>query len=68
LVLLCSSHHTLVHEGKLSVRMHAGKLEFRNASGLDHRRMPLWDGARLELDVVVSAMLLSERCHGAGAT
>jgi hypothetical protein len=93
LVLLCSSHHTLVHEGKLAVCMHEGKLEFRNASGLeihavptrtdnldeierwlrttesdlDHRGMPLWDGSSLDLDVVVSAMVLSERWHDAVA-
>jgi hypothetical protein len=34
LVLLCPSHHTLVHEGQLFVQVHDGKLEFRNAYGL----------------------------------
>jgi hypothetical protein len=34
LVLLCPSHHTLVHEGQLFVQVHSGKLEFRNAYGL----------------------------------
>jgi hypothetical protein len=35
LVLLCPSHHTLVHEGQLSVDVRDGKLEFRNAYGLE---------------------------------
>jgi hypothetical protein len=34
LVLLCPSHHTLVHEGQLFVQVHDAKLEFRNAYGL----------------------------------
>jgi hypothetical protein len=34
LVLLCPSHHALVHEGKLSVDVHDGRLEFKNAYGL----------------------------------
>jgi hypothetical protein len=34
LVLLCPSHHTLVHEGQLLVGIQDGKLEFRNAHGL----------------------------------
>jgi hypothetical protein len=33
LVLLCSSHHTLVHEGQLHVSIRDGKLEFRNGHG-----------------------------------
>ncbi len=35
LVLLCPSHHTLVHEGQLRVDVRDGKLEFRNAYGLE---------------------------------
>jgi hypothetical protein len=34
LVLLCPSHHALVHEGQLSVGVREGKLEFKNAYGL----------------------------------
>jgi hypothetical protein len=34
LVLLCPSHHTLVHEGQLFVEVHDGRIEFRNAYGL----------------------------------
>jgi hypothetical protein len=34
LVLLCPSHHALVHEGQLFVNVHEGRIEFRNASGL----------------------------------
>jgi hypothetical protein len=34
LVLLCPSHHTLVHEGQLFVAVCDGRIEFRNARGL----------------------------------
>ncbi len=34
LVLLCPSHHALVHEGQLSVDVCDGKIEFKNAYGL----------------------------------
>jgi hypothetical protein len=34
LVLLCPSHHGLVHDGKLAIAVREGKLEFRNATGL----------------------------------
>jgi hypothetical protein len=34
LVLLCPSHHALVHEGQLFVAVRDGKIEFRNARGL----------------------------------
>jgi hypothetical protein len=34
LVLLCPSHHGLVHEGQLFVDVHDGRIEFRNAYGL----------------------------------
>jgi hypothetical protein len=34
LVLLCPSHHTLVHEGQLSVDVNDGKIGFWNARGL----------------------------------
>jgi hypothetical protein len=34
LILLCPSHHTLVHEGQLFVNVHDGKIEFRNVHGL----------------------------------
>jgi hypothetical protein len=34
LVLLCPTHHTLVHEGQLQVEVHEGRIEFRNAYGL----------------------------------
>jgi hypothetical protein len=40
LVLLCSSHHTLVHEGQLLVELVDGKVEFRNAHGLKIRPAP----------------------------
>jgi hypothetical protein len=40
LVLLCPSHHTLVHEGQLSVELREGKVEFRNAYGLEIRPIP----------------------------
>ncbi len=40
LVLLCPSHHALVHEGKLSVDMHEGQLEFKNAYGLPIPTVP----------------------------
>jgi hypothetical protein len=40
LVLLCSSHHTLVHEGQLLVEVVDGKVEFRNAHGLKIRSAP----------------------------
>ncbi len=33
LVLLCPTHHTLVHEGELFVDVHEGKIEFRTANG-----------------------------------
>lgn len=35
LVLLCPTHHSLVHEGQLFVESRDGKLEFRNAYGLE---------------------------------
>jgi hypothetical protein len=34
LVLLCPSHHALVHEGQLFVHVHEGRIEVRNAHGL----------------------------------
>lgn len=40
LVLLCPSHHTLVHEGQLFVAVNAGKIEFRNAYGLKLNSAP----------------------------
>jgi hypothetical protein len=40
LVLLCPSHHTLVHEGQLGVAVCDGKLEFRNGDGLEIRPAP----------------------------
>ncbi len=40
LMLLCPSHHALVHEGKLSVGVHDGKLEFENAYGLTIPTVP----------------------------
>jgi hypothetical protein len=40
LVLLCPSHHTLVHEGQLFVEVHDGKIEFRNAYGLKLHAAP----------------------------
>jgi hypothetical protein len=40
LVLLCSSHHALVHEGQLHVAVQDGKVEFRNARGLQIRPAP----------------------------
>jgi hypothetical protein len=40
LVLLCPSHHTLVHEGQLLVEMLNGNIEFRNAHGLEIRPAP----------------------------
>jgi hypothetical protein len=40
LVLLCPSHHTLVHEGQLFVEVHEGRIEFRNAYGLKLHQAP----------------------------
>jgi hypothetical protein len=40
LVLLCPSHHTLVHEGQLFVDVNEGKIEFRNAYGLKLPTVP----------------------------
>jgi hypothetical protein len=40
LVLLCPSHHTLVHEGQLRVGVRDGKLEFRNGYWLEIRPAP----------------------------
>jgi hypothetical protein len=40
LVLLCPSHHTLVHEGQLFVELREDKLEFRNVYGLEIRPVP----------------------------
>jgi hypothetical protein len=40
LVLLCPSHHTLVHEGHLVVEVVDGKVEFRNVHGLQIRPAP----------------------------
>jgi hypothetical protein len=87
LVLLCPSHHALVHEGQLHVEVHAGRIEFRNAYGLklhpapersddleamdhylrtaepgfDRDGTPLWDGSRLDLDLVLSWMFAVEK-------
>jgi hypothetical protein len=87
LVLLCPSHHTLVHDGQLFVDVHEGRIEFRNAYGLklhpapersedleaidhwlrtaepgfDRDGTPLWDGSRLDLDLVLSWMFAAER-------
>jgi hypothetical protein len=41
LALLCPSHHALVHEGQLFVQVREGKLEFRNAYGLEIRPAPV---------------------------
>jgi hypothetical protein len=49
LVLLCPSHHTLVHEGQLFVGVREGKIEFRNAHGLEIRPAPQRGG---DLDAV----------------
>jgi hypothetical protein len=93
LVLLCPSHHMLVHEGQLFVDVHAGKIEFRNVHGLklhpapersgdleaidhwlrtaepgfDRDGYPQWDGSRMDLDVVLSSMLVAEKTRGAQA-
>jgi hypothetical protein len=93
LVLLCPSHHTLVHEGQLFVSVHEGKLEFCNAFGLklhpaperagdleeidhwlstaepgfDRDGNPKWDGSRMDLDDVLSSMLLAEKTRGVQA-
>ncbi|MFV8749775.1 DUF222 domain-containing protein [Nannocystaceae bacterium ST9] len=40
LVLLCPSHHALVHEGALFVELHEGQLEFRDARGSQLRPSP----------------------------
>ena len=40
LVLLCPSHHALVHEGRLFVELREGKLRFSNAYGLEIRPAP----------------------------
>ncbi len=40
LMLLCPSHHALVHEGKLSVHVREGKLEFENAHGSEIPAVP----------------------------
>ncbi|MFV8756449.1 DUF222 domain-containing protein [Nannocystaceae bacterium ST9] len=40
LVLLCPSHHSLVHEGQLFVEVHAGKIVFRSAHGIELRPNP----------------------------
>jgi hypothetical protein len=40
LVLLCPSHHTLVHEGQLFVDVNHGKVEFRNGCGLKMHAAP----------------------------
>ncbi|MFV8754764.1 DUF222 domain-containing protein [Nannocystaceae bacterium ST9] len=40
LVLLCPSHHGLVHEGQLFVDVHEGRIEFRNARGMEIRPAP----------------------------
>jgi hypothetical protein len=40
LVLLCPSHHMLVHEGQLFVDVNEGKLEFRNVQGLQLHPSP----------------------------
>ncbi len=87
LVLLCPSHHALVHEGQLSVHVHEGHIEFRNAYGLklhpapgrdgdleaidqwlntnepgfDRSGTPLWDGSRLDLDLVLTWMHAIDR-------
>jgi hypothetical protein len=41
LVLLCPSHHTLVHEGRLFVEVHAGKIEFLDAYGSKLNPVPI---------------------------
>ena len=43
LVLLCPSHHALVHEGQLAVHIHEGHIEFRNAYGLKLHPAPRRD-------------------------
>jgi Domain of unknown function (DUF222)/HNH endonuclease len=40
LVLLCPSHHALVHEGQLFVDVREGKIEFRSAHGVTLRPTP----------------------------
>ena len=40
LVLLCPSHHGLVHEGQLFVDVHEGQIEFRSAHGARLRPSP----------------------------
>lgn len=40
LVLLCPSHHTLVHEGQIFVDVSDGKIEFRNVYGLKMHPAP----------------------------
>ena len=44
LVLLCPSHHGLVHEGKLFVAVREGKLEFKNAYGFTIPTVPTRSG------------------------
>ena len=48
LVLLCTGHHTAVHEGSLFVGVHEGKIEFTNASGVKLRPGPVRD-ANIEI-------------------
>lgn len=50
LVLLCPSHHTLVHEGQLFVNVDEGKIEFRSAYGLKLQPSPERSVALEELD------------------
>jgi hypothetical protein len=50
LVLLCPSHHMLVHEGQLFVDVHQGKIEFRNAYGLQLHPAPGRIGDLEEID------------------
>lgn len=52
LVLLCPSHHTLVHEGRLRVELdpaNRSELRFRNAHGLELRAAPLHEVEQVEL-------------------
>ena len=43
LVLLCTGHHTAVHEGTLSVGVREGKIVFENTYGLRLRPVPARD-------------------------
>ncbi len=76
LVLLCPSHHALVHEGQMFVEVRAGKIEFRNAHGIAIRPVPGrgggdGDGVGEELaelgELGEVAELLDEHEHERGA-